>query len=146
MGYPLVTDERIESALNNLGLQTSRNDSGEIIVAFEDAEVVFLTEGAFTTVRSHWLRGTHEEASGHRMREMLNRINMAIPLGFTFTAATEWGATMVFRYHFLYPSGVSDAQLASMFDVYLATMYSIIEQLESSLPDITDGPLNTPEA
>lgn len=68
MGYPLVTHERIVSALNSLGLQTSRNDNGEIIVAFEDAEVVFLSEVAFTTVCSHWLRGTHEEASGHRMR------------------------------------------------------------------------------
>ena len=135
MTYSPITDTRIDSALAQLGVQTGRSDDGEVVAAFEDAQIVFITDGGLTTAQAHWMRGTYDEDQADLMREVLNRLNMIIPLGKAVTATSEWGATMAFRHHFFSSSGVSDAQLVAMFDLYLKVTFFIINELEATFPN-----------
>lgn len=145
MTLPLATPERLEAVLAELGLHTERNEDGGLTATFAKAEATFFTDGPVTTARAISFRGTHDEESGNRMREVLNRLNMAAPLGTAFTAGTDWGAAVAFRYHFVSQSGVSDSQLAAIFDLFLKSFFALHDQVEAVIPNLSDGPLASPE-
>lgn len=146
MEFPALTKERLEVALDALGLQHFRDDDGDVCVGFDAAFFYFRANEHMVTSHAIWKGATADEALGHDMSMFVNHINAVALLGTAVSVMTQDGHTVRVDIPLLVAEGATDEQARDMLDTCFQASFSAFHLLEQQYPQLVTWEVAEDEA